>query len=161
MLNFDGGESVEHARGGRNNPTVGREVVARRLRNCDEVWRVMGVSSFVQKVIMECYALSFMQIHMPKMSCYYSSTKQHADFVSDFVCDLVARGYARRVGDGEAYECSLLGVCNNGKKLRLILDLRYVCKCLAQCKFKMEDLETVARVYEKGDSIVTCHLKSG
>ena len=72
MLNFDGGESVEHARGGGNNPTVGCEVVAGWLRNCDEFWRVMGASSFVQKVIMEGYALSFMQLHMPKISRYHS-----------------------------------------------------------------------------------------
>ena len=34
MLNFDGGESVEHARGGGNNPTVGCEILAGGLRNC-------------------------------------------------------------------------------------------------------------------------------
>ena len=28
MMNFDGGESVEHARGDGNNPTLGCEVVA-------------------------------------------------------------------------------------------------------------------------------------
>ena len=90
-----------------------------------------------------------------------SSTKQYADFASDSVWDLVARGCARRSMDGEAHVCSVLGVCNNGKKLRLILDLRYVSKWFAQCKFKMEDLKTVAMVYEKGDSIVTLDLKSG
>ena len=42
MLNFDGGESVEHARGGGNNPTVGGEVVAGGVLNCVEYWRVMG-----------------------------------------------------------------------------------------------------------------------
>ena len=47
MLNFDGGESVKHARGGGNYPTVGCEVVAGGLGNCVEVWRVMGASSFV------------------------------------------------------------------------------------------------------------------
>ena len=46
MLNFDGGESMEHARGGRNNPAVGCEVVAGGLRNCVEFWRVVGASSF-------------------------------------------------------------------------------------------------------------------
>ena len=62
--------------------------------------------------------------------------------------------------DVQACGCSLLGVCSNGKKLRLILDLRYVCKRLVQCKLNMEDLKTVARVFEKGDSIVTFDLKS-
>ena len=49
ILNFDGGESVEHARGrGRgNNPTVGCEILAGELRNWVEFWRVMGASSFV------------------------------------------------------------------------------------------------------------------
>ena len=82
----------------------------------------MGASNFVQKVIVEAYSLSFTRLHMPRMLHYHSSTKQYADFVSDSVCDLVARACARRVVDGEAYGCSPLGVCNNGKKLRLILD---------------------------------------
>ena len=67
MLNFDGGESVEHARGGGNNSTVGCEEVADGLRNCVEFWRVMGASSFVQKVIVEDYALSFMQLPMQRI----------------------------------------------------------------------------------------------
>ena len=85
---------------------------------------------------MEGYALPFMRLPMPRILRNHSSAKQHADFVSDSVCDLATRGCARRVADGEAYVCSPLGVCNNGKKLRLILDLRYVNKCLAQYKFK-------------------------
>ena len=111
----------------------------------------MGASNFVQKVIVEGYALSFM----------HSSTKQYADFVNDSVCDLVARRCARRVVDGEAYGYSPLGVCNNGKKLRLVLDSRYVNRCLEHNKFKMEDLKVVARVYEKSDSIFMFNLKSG
>ena len=59
MLNFDGGESVGHARRGGNNPTVACEVVAGGLRNCVEFWRVMGASNFVQKVIEDRYALPF------------------------------------------------------------------------------------------------------
>ena len=90
----------------------------------------------------------------------HSSTKLYADFVNDSVCDLVARGCGRRVVDGETYGCRPLGVCNNGKKLRLILDLRYVNTCLTHIKFKIEDLKTVARVYDKGDSIFTFDLKS-
>ena len=62
MLNFDGGESAEHARGGGHNPTVGCEVVADGLRNCVEFWRA---SSFVQKVIvrgggvMHCHSCNY------------------------------------------------------------------------------------------------------
>ena len=67
MLNFDGGESVEHARGEGNNPTVGCEVVAGGLRNCVDFWRVMAATSFVQNVIVEGYALSFMQLPMPRI----------------------------------------------------------------------------------------------
>ena len=74
MLNFDGGESVEHARGGGNNPTVGCEVVADGLRNCVEFWRVMGASSVVQKVIVEGYALAFMQLLMPRILRNHNST---------------------------------------------------------------------------------------
>ena len=90
----------------------------------------MGASNFVQKVIEDGYALPFTRLPMPKMLHYHSSTKLYADFVNDSVCDLDARGCARRVVDGVAYECSLLGVCNNVKNLRLIPDLKYVNRCL-------------------------------
>ena len=74
MLNFDGGESVEHARGGGNNPTSGCEVVAGGLGNCVAYWRVMGASSFVQKIIVEGYALPFMQLFMPQILRNHNST---------------------------------------------------------------------------------------
>ena len=109
---------------------------------------------------MEGYALPFTRLHMSRLLHYHSSTKRYADFVSDSICDLVASRCARRVMDVKAYGCSPLRVCNNGKKFRIILDLRYVNKCLTRNKFKMEDQKTVARVYEKGDSIFTFDLKS-
>ena len=74
MLKFDGGKSVEHARGEGNNPTVGCKVVAGGLRKCVEFWRVMGASNFVQKVIVEGWALSFLQLTMPKMLHNHNST---------------------------------------------------------------------------------------
>ena len=114
MLKFDDGESVEHARGGGINPIVGCKVVASGLRNCVEFWRVIGASNFAQKVIVAGYAFPFTRLPMPRMLHYHSSTKRYADFVNDSVCDLVARGCARRVVDGVVYGCRPLGVYNNG-----------------------------------------------
>ena len=56
--------------------------------------------------------------------------------------------------------CSSLGVVES-HKLRLILDLREVNKCLALKKFKLEDIRVAAQLYEKGDFVVTFDLKSG
>ena len=77
MLNFDGGESVEHARAEGNNPTLGCEVVAGGLTNCVDFWRVMRASSFVQKVIVEAYAFSFMQLPMPRILRNHNSTNPY------------------------------------------------------------------------------------
>ena len=76
MLNFNGVESVEHARGEGNNPTVGCKVVAGGLRKCVEFWRVMG-ANFVQKVFVEGYALSFMQLPMPRILRNHNSTNPY------------------------------------------------------------------------------------
>ena len=86
------------------------------------------------------------------------STKK---IVSESIDSLLVRRCVRQVREDETVVRSPLGVVDNGKKPRLILDLRYVNKHLATFKFKLEDLRTVAEVYNKGDFLVTFDLKSG
>ena len=75
--------------------------------------------------------------------------------------DLLESDCVIRADRSDMAVCSSLGVVDNGKKLRMILDLRFVKKHLAKFKFKLEDLKTVANVYRKGDFLVTFDLKSG
>jgi len=115
--------------------------------------------SFVLSVIRHGYILPFTSLPTPKIYRNHKSAFQHLEFVQESVLSLVERGCARESIDPVV--CSPLGVVDNGKKLRLILDLRYVNKHLASFKFKLEDLKTVLEVYKQGDFVVTFDLKSG
>ena len=48
-----------------------------------------------------------------------------------------------------------------GKKLRLVIDLRKVNKYLLTPKFRYEDLRSLSEVFEQGFWFFTCDLKSG
>ena len=139
----------------------GQGVVVGSLARCKPFWETMGASEFVLRIICEGYLLPFVQLPRPKTVKNHSSAQCQFDFVTDSIRDLMERGCIKEVKSEEAMICNPLGVVNNGKKLRLILDLRYVNTYLAKFKFKMEDLKTVARVYEKGDYVITFDLKSG
>ena len=89
----------------------------------------------------------------------HKSARQHEELVEESILSLEARGCVREVSDCEV--CSPLGAVDNGKKLRLILHLRYVNKHLAKFKFKLEDMKIVLDVYRQGDYLVTFNLKSG
>ena len=131
------------------------------LRVCASFWREMGASRFVMRVIEEGYLLPFVQLPVPKMIKNHASAHEHAEFVSTSVEDLVRRRCVLPVNEADVVVCSPLGVVDNGKKLRLILDLRYVNEHLAKFKFKLEDIKMLAEVYSKGDYLVCFDLKSG
>ena len=120
-----------------------------------------GASEFVLRIICEGYLLPLVQLPRAKTVKNHSSAQCQLDFVTDSIRDLIERGCIKEVKSEEAVICSPLGVVNNGKKLRLILDWRYVNTYLAKFNFRMEDLKTIARVYEKGDYVITFDLKSG
>ena len=78
------------------------------------------------------------------------------------VKDLLECGSAVEVKQEFTKRVSPLGVVQGASKLRLILDLRQVNNnCLAKPSFKLEDIITAAKVYRKGDFVVTFDLKSG
>ena len=64
--------------------------------------------------------------------------------------------------DRHELECvSALGVVKGATKLRLILDLRQVNKCLKKFRFKLEDIRTAVKLFHQGDYVITFDLKSG
>lgn len=48
-----------------------------------------------------------------------------------------------------------------GKKFRLVIDLRHINQCLVLPKFKYEDLRSLSEVLDEGDWFFTWDLKSG
>ena len=137
-----------------------KDVMVRSLKRCVLFGEEMGACPFVLKIIQEGYVLPFVALPEAKVLSNHKSANLHRTFVQESVESLVKRGCVLKVEASDVTVCSPLGVVNNGKKLRLILDLRYLNEHLAKFKFKLEDIRTVGSVYEKGDYIVTFDLKS-
>ena len=98
--------------------------------------------------------------HAPSRLCFQiNSCANHESFVNKAVSDLVKCGSAEKVERQKAAVISPLGVVE-GKKLRLILDLRYVNKCLARFRFRCDGLDCFAEMYRQGDWLVQFDLKS-
>ena len=87
------------------------------------------------------------------------SAFQHPDFVTQAISELLANGCI--------VEHSVPPFCVNplsvaeGKKLRLVIDLRHVNSFLVRFKFKYEDLRSLTQVLEEGQWFFTWDLKSG
>ena len=135
------------------------EVLVGSLAKCVRFWQSIGACKFVLKVIEDGYVLPLTSLPCVKVMKNHDSTSRHADFVSEAIEDLISRGCVRPALATEVTVCSPLGVVDNGKKLRLILDLRYVNNHLLPRKFKLEDLKSIARIYELGDYLITFDLK--
>ena len=135
------------------------EYIVGRLRTCLPVWKEMGASAWVLRVLSEGYRLPFISRPRPAVFSNHQSCATHESFVDKAVSDLVNCGSAEKVDRQKAAVISPLGVVE-GKKLRLILDLRYVNKCLARFRFRCDGLDCFAEMYRQGDWLVQFDLKS-
>jgi len=135
------------------------EVTVGSLSEHIQFWEEIGASKFVLDIITHGYVLPFKLLPSPKKFKNHKSALCHEKFIEESVLSMLERGCVREAVNPVV--CSPLGVVDNGKKLRLILDLRYVNEHLFEFKFKLEDLKTVLDVYEQGDFLITFDLKSG
>ena len=150
-------QNEAYVTGGKDVSVVARGSLARNV----QFWEGIGACKYVVNVIRNGYALPFNSLPKPYVIRNHKSAQAHASFVNESVEDLLERGCVQQVDEGDVIVSSPLGVVNNGKKLRLILDLRYVNMHLKSQKFKLEDWKTITEVYGKGDFLVTFDLKSG
>ena len=134
------------------------EYIVGRLCACLPVWREIGASAWVLRVLSEGYGLPFISRPQPAVFSNHHSCAKHESFMNKAVCDLVKCGSAEKVERQKAAVISPLGVVE-GKKLRLILDLRYVNKCLARFRFRCDGLDCFP-MYRQGDWLVQFDLKS-
>jgi len=84
---------------------------------------------------------------------------KHKAFVGSETLDLVNKGCIEEVS--HIPFCCNPSTVAEGKKLRLVLDLRHVNEYVSVNKFKYEDLRTVAEMINKNDFYTTFDLKSG
>ena len=159
-MSFDGADDYAECVNGVSGD-LADEVVGGRLAKYVEFWKVMGASPFIQNIIKFGYVLPFACLPACNIMRNHKSAESHRVFVSQEVESLLGRGCIKEVEEKDVMVCSPLGVVDNGVKLRLILDLRYVNCHLRQFRFKLEDLKVVASVYKQGDYLVTFDLKSG
>ena len=54
-----------------------------------------------------------------------------------------------------------LTVADNGNKLGLIMDCRYINRYLQILKFKWEDIRTIRDLFQKHDYFFKCDIKQG
>lgn len=142
--------------------TTVQESVRGRLRRSYEFWRSIGASSMILKIINNGYFLPF--IREPRVATFknHRSALQNSEFVMDAVQDLLKVGSIEEVSENDIIICSPLGVVpKKNKKLRLILDLRYLNDHLCVKKFKYEDLLIVSQIVSKGDWFISFDLKNG
>ena len=128
-----------------------------RLASHLPFWKSVGASDFILQVIEKGYALPF--ISEPKPAVF--SNNRSARDNKEFVTTEIELGCIREVNHSEVHTVNSLSVADNGKKLRLILDLRYINQHLRVPKTKYEDMRTFPDLFKIGDFFFKVDLKSG
>ena len=106
------------------------------------------------------YALPFTSEPKPAVFSNNRSARGNKEFVTSEILKLLKLGCIREVNRGEVHTINPLSVTDNGKKLRLISDLRYINQHLRVPRTKYEDMRTFRDLFEKGDFLFKVDLKS-
>ena len=117
-----------------------------RLKQCISYWEsTIRAPWFVLDVMSEGYKLPF--IRVPD-SCYIRnnrSAEKHPNFVEEAISKLLVNDCIQEHFE-PPYCVNPLSVAE-GKKLRLVIDLRHVNPCLYKHSFKYEDLHCLPKVF--------------
>ena len=134
--------------------------VKNRLKENIQFWKNIDASPWVINIIEDEYAIPLVEMPPPAFLSNKSAFKAQ-DFVSLEISELLERGYIKEINHSEARIISLLSVADNGDKLRLILDLRYLNSFISVPKFKYEDIRNIKNMFNKGDFFFKMDIKSG
>ena len=113
------------------------------------------------RIIKEGYALPFINEPEPAEFKNNASARKHSDFVTSEVKELLSSRRIREVSREEVQEINPLTVADNGNKLRLILDCRYINQHLQIPKVKCDDIRTIGDLFQKDDYFFKCDIKQG
>ena len=132
-----------------------------RLAKNIKFWEGINAGPWVLRIIKEGYALPFINEPEPADFKNNASAHKHSDFVTSEIKELLSSGRIREVSSGEVHVINPLTVADNGNKLRLILDCRYINQHLQIPKFKCEDIRTIRDLFQKDDYFFKCDIKQG
>ena len=138
-------------------PTVG---VEGRLFSCKSFWlSKLCCPLFVKSIITYGYALPLKSFPDSAFFKNNNSALQHAEFVEAAIEKLLVN---RCISESSSppHVVNPLTVAA-GKKMRLVLDLRYVNQFVECPTFKYEDLRTLSEIFEAGFFFFTFDLESG
>ena len=131
-----------------------------RLKKCFNYWEsTISASRFVLDIISEGYKLPF--VNFPGR-CYLNnnlSARNHPEFVQQAILELLSRDCIEE--HSEPPFCVNPLTVAQGKKLRLVIDLRHVNSFLRKQTFKYEDLRSLSKVFEQNFWFFTWDLESG
>ena len=131
-----------------------------RLKQNIEFWKnELKPSYFVENIINNGYIMPFTSIPSPFYASNNKSSLRHPQFVSQAITELLENNCVEELKQ-KPYCCNPLTVAE-GKKLRLVLDLRHVNKHIKHNKFRYENLSTLSEMLNKGDYFTTFDLTSG
>ena len=116
-------------------------------------------TNLLLKVIRHGYRLPFAEYPSQCFLKNNRSALQHPDFVAEAIIELLSNGCIAE-HDVPPFCVNPLTVAE-GKKLRLVIDLRHVKNCLVKPRFKYEDLLSLSQVLDEGHWLFTWDLKSG
>ena len=128
-----------------------------RLAKNIKFWEGITDSLWVSHIIKKGYALLFINEPEPAEFRNNASAHKHSDFVTSEVKELLRSGRIREVSREEVHVINPLTVADNGNKLRLILDCRY----LQIPKFKCEDIRTIRDLFQTDNYFFKCDIKQG
>ena len=131
-----------------------------RLKQNIEFWKnELKPSHFVENIINNVYVMPFTSTPSPFYASNNKSSLRQPQFVSQAITKLQQNNCVEELKQ-KPYCCNPLTVAE-GKKLRLVLDLRHVNKHLKHNKLRHENLSTLSEMLNKGDYFTTFDLTSG
>lgn len=131
-----------------------------RLKSSVSFWAsTLDAPQFSLDTISHGYRLPFASYPAPCFLSNNLTAVRHPDFVVHAISELLANGCV--VEHSEPPYCVNPLTVAEGKKLRLVIDLRLVNCHLVRFKFKYEDLRSLSQVIQEGHWFFTWDLKSG
>ncbi len=132
-----------------------------RLRENIDYWEKINASHWVLRILRDGYMIPFTRTPEPAEFQNNASAYKHSDFVALEIKELLQSRRIKEADRHNVHIVSPLTVADNGEKLRLILDCRYINQHLQSPKFKCEDIRTIRDLFQKGDYFFKCDIKQG
>ena len=131
-----------------------------RLKSSVSFWAsTLDAPQFTLDTILHGYRIPFASYPAPCFLSNNLSALRHPDFVVHAISELLDNGCITE--HSEPPFCVNPLTVAEGKKLRLVIDLRHVNCHLVRFKFKYEDLRSLSQVLQEGHWFFTWDLKSG